>query len=56
MLSLKHCVWLENPLSDLVSEFDVEVSAVTKHVLFSQWDAKIYANCTKCTRFEFLFS
>lgn len=34
MQSLKHCVRLENPLSDLVSELDVKVSVVTKHVYF----------------------
>lgn len=33
-LSLKHCVRLENSLSDLVSEFDVKVSVVTNHVYF----------------------
>lgn len=33
-LSLKHYVRLESPLSDLVSEFDVKVSVVTKHVYF----------------------
>lgn len=34
MLSLRHSVRLENPLIDLVSEFDVKVSVATKHVYF----------------------